>query len=308
MAFKLSKVDDCDHGIQRIHEIKRNIVSRRTIRQLVEIDEYENFGIGVCLDGWPQCAQIDGDKYHQAFVHQALLPLLAHWEGSSRLRNGLSVCVLGGGDFGVVHELTRYEAVKSVRQVDWDLEFCELAKEYLECIHHGAWQDPRLQIEVEKCNAFEFLPGSSEKYDVIFGDLTDLSNVNGLMPDFASLISPRLNPGGIFITQAGELSNVPSALAVSLEGYASLKGNFKRFWISRTHIPSFGYEQSFILATDDEQFNPLALSPSELDALINKSVKGELSEYSGAVHHGMFAISPRLKGEICRILGKSFCQ
>ena len=308
MPFELSKIDACDHGIERIHQLKRVILHKKTARQMVEIDEYENYGVGVWLDGWPQCAEGDSAKYHESFVHQALLPYLAYRQNAGTLDQGIKVCILGGGDFGVAYELCRYKAVTQIHQVDWDPEFMEMAKEHLEAIHHGSWQDPRVKVELEMGDAFEFLPKTTETYDVIFGDLTDLANLNELMPNFAALLARIMREDALFITQAGELSNVPAALEVALDGYKSLAPHFKKSWVSRIYIPSFAYEQSFLMTTNNTAIDPLALPASEVDNVIAENIAGELSEYSGAVHHALFALPPSLRKILGRELGSGFAQ
>lgn len=216
--------------------------------------------------------------------------------------------MLGGGDFALAHELTLYPNVADIHIIDWDSEFEELAKEHLKPIHHDSWKDPRVRIETGHPDVFEYLPQTSEHYDIIFGDLTDLSVAEGLLPNFGSYVKKCLVPKGKFITQAGELSRVPVVLKKFLDGLRFLAPHFRYFWISRTHIPFFGYEQAFILATDDESFNPLFSSARNIDYLIQSRPRISLSDYSGAIHHSIFALEPALKQAIYAVLGPKFPQ
>ncbi len=294
------QTDNCDHGIIRLHQLRRSLVKVRTKRQLVEIDDYENYGIGLCLDGWPQCDALYSPRFHQVFAHQVLL----------FTQGELKLGVLGGGDFALTHELTRYpySSVYDIHIIDWDLEFEELAKQHLRPIHHDSWKDPRVRVEINHPDVFEYLPQTYERYHVIFGDLTDLSVAEGLLPNFGSYIKERLLPNGKFITQAGELSRVPVPLKKFLDGLKFLAPHFRYFWISRTHIPFFGYEQVFVLATDDKNFCPTMFSAGYIDYLIRSKIGHLLSDYSGAVHQSIFALEPALKKIIHGVLGSKFLQ
>lgn len=297
------KVDRCDYGIMRCHQVNRPILKVKTSRQLVEIDEYENFGVGLCLDGSPQCSQGDSEKYHQLFVHPVLMPL------SDR---DLRVGILGGGDFGLVNEVRKYENVRYIKLIDWDKEFLAIAIKHLEPIHQGAWQDERLVIYCD--DVFQYLPKKDELFHVIFADLTDIATASDLLPGFGLHVKNHLLENGVFVTQAGDGSATPHALELFLEGLKNIEPCFRYFWILREHIPFFGYEQAFVIATDSAAFNPfdkMCYRPDRpyyrIDALIKKKA-GLLNEYSGAVHHGAFALPPAIKEKIYQVLGQKFAK
>lgn len=143
----LTKTDACDEGVVRTYDLHRSIIHKQTARQKIEIDDFKNFGVSIWIDGWPQCAEGDTDRYHQALIHPALI----------NRTSPFSVIVLGGGDFGAAHELTKYPNLSSLHIVDWDLEFIEIAKEHLKPIHRGSWQDPRVTVETEFPDVFNIL-------------------------------------------------------------------------------------------------------------------------------------------------------
>ena len=93
-----------------------------------------------------------------------------------------------------------------------------------------------------------------------------------------------------------------------LKGLAELAEDFKFIWIYKTTIPFFGYEQMFTIATDDASFNPLSVAKEEIDEMIRERIRGPLHQFSDAVYHGAFALSPYSKREIRAVLGDKFPQ
>ena len=295
------RIDGCDHGIEHHHAIVKAILSKKTHRgQLVEMDEFENFGIGVSIDGEPQFSELDTDMFHQPFAHQAL-PFL-------RDRRHIGIC--GGGDFGLVREIVRYPDIETITVIDWDFDFMEIAKGKLEFVHQGAWRDPRVSIEEHCPDAFDFIAHTEKRFNAIFWDLTDMTTTRGIRPNFVRLVKRLLAPGGVWIIQAGQLSKIPAALDAFLENLQVIAPEFARIWVSKRFIPFFSYEQAWIIATDDGNFNPLIGGQENFGILLAHAIRSdeELSEYSGKTHFANFALSPSIHRAIKRILGSKFLQ
>ena len=284
--FKNERIDDCDEGARHHYEVIENIVDKQTARQRIQIDRLTRFGIFVSIDGWPQVAEFDSDRYHEALVHPALINRL-------RDENQFNVCLLGGGDFGAACQLVKYPNCNKIKMVDWDLEFIEITKSTLECIHHNAWKDPRVDVEKVNCDVFDFFKNCSEKYDVVFGDLTDLTSLGNGVASFVQQMKNLLKPNGTFISQASEFPSLPNQFEQFTQMLNSTKEVFKHIWVYRSYIPSFAYEQAFIIGTDDDSYDPLLWDAEQVDLWISK-LKSEVTEYSGRIHQGLFGIPKRL--------------
>lgn len=275
-------IDECDKGVRHHYDVIETILDTKTSKQRIEIHNFVRFGIGVWIDGWPQCAQFDSDKYHESLVHPGLIHLADQ-------TTPFTVCVLGGGDFGIIHQLVKYRSCEKIHMVDWDLEFLEITKKHLRCIHHDAWKDPRVSIEKKTPDVFEFFRVCSEKYDVVFGDLTDLISFGSGVKSFVGQMKVLLKSDGIFISQASEFPSIPSEHDSFVDSILQTKELFKHVWIYKSYIPSFGYEQSYIIGSDKEEFDPLTLETNVIDKKINQ-LSGKMTEYSGSIHSSLFAL------------------
>jgi spermidine synthase len=290
MSDKLIKVDACDDGVEHHYELIQEIAHVQTARQKIEIDNFKRFGVGVWIDGWPQCAEFDSDRYHEALVH----PSLIHRASSS---TPFTACILGGGDFGVVNQLVKYKNLQSAHMVDWDLEFIELTKKHLTPIHHDSWKDPRVTVETKNPDVFQFFEVNKEQFDIVFGDLTDLTSMGSGVKSFIEQIKALVKSDGVFVSQSSEYPTMPSQYEEFISMVKMVGSIFKKVWIYKTYVPSFAYEQAFILGTDSLTFNPLASSASVIDENIS-ALNKPLTEYSGAIHHGMFALPPSLTSRL----------
>jgi len=290
MSKSTIKIDACDDGVEHHYEVTEHVAHVQTARQKIEIDIYKRFGLGVWIDGWPQCAEFDSDRYHEALVHPALI----RRAGSE---TPFSACILGGGDFGAVNQLVKYKNLSSAHMVDWDLEFIELTKQHLEPIHHDSWKDPRVSVEMDHPDVFAFFKANTKLYDIVFGDLTDLTSMGSGVKSFIEQIKALMTPDGVFVSQSSEYPTMPQQHDEFVSMVQMVQSIFKKVWIYRTYIPSFAYEQAFILGSDDASFNPLAASPHAIDEQI-ACLGQPLTEYTGAIHHGMFALPPSLTARL----------
>ena len=282
---KVTITDACDEGALHVYDVAEPIITVQTKRQKIEINNIARFGVSVWIDGWPQCAEYDSDRYHEALAHPALIHRAD--EGTA-----FSACILGGGDFGLVNQLVKYKNLSKVHMIDWDLEFTELAKKHLSSINHGTWSDPRVHVETKTPDVFEFFTVCKERFDIVFGDLTDLTSMGSGVKSFIENIKGLVVKDGLFVSQSSEYPTMPGQLDEFISMVRMVQSVFKHAWIYRTYIPSFAYEQAFIIATDSE-FNPLELSIGEVDKKI-AALSVPVTEYSGALHHAMFAMPPSL--------------
>jgi spermidine synthase len=280
--FAIERIDDCDEGVRHHYEVLETLVDTKTSRQHITIDNLSRFGLFVTIDGWPQVAESDSDRYHEALVHAGLINRLKD-------KNDFTVCLLGGGDFGAAYQLNKYPNCKTIKMVDWDLEFMEITKKHLKPIHHDSWKDTRVDIETKNCDVFEFFKVCTTKYDVVFGDLTDLTSLGSGVSSFVEQMKGLLKDNGTFVSQASEFPTSKEQIAEFKEMLNNVKTVFKHLWIYRCYVPSFAYEQAFIIGSDNDEYDPLSWSISEVDDWI-KHLNGSVTEYSGRIHQGMFGI------------------
>ncbi|GFZ22052.1 S-adenosyl-L-methionine-dependent methyltransferases superfamily protein [Actinidia rufa] len=161
--------------------------------QEIQLLDTKPFGKALVIDGKLQSAEIDEFIYHESLVHPALL----------HHPNPKAIFIMGGGEGSTARELLRHNTVVKVVMCDIDEEVVDFCKSYL-VVNREAFCDPRLELIINDARAE--LEGRDESYDVIVGDLAD--PIAGgpcyklyTKSFYESVVKPRLNQGGIFVTQ-----------------------------------------------------------------------------------------------------------
>ncbi|GFZ22032.1 S-adenosyl-L-methionine-dependent methyltransferases superfamily protein [Actinidia rufa] len=179
---------------------------------------------------------------------------------------------MGGGEGSTARELLRHNTVVKVVMCDIDEEVVDFCKSYL-VVNREAFCDPRLELIINDARAE--LEGRDESYDVIVGDLAD--PIAGgpcyklyTKSFYESVVKPRLNQGGIFVTQAGP-AGVFSHTEVFSCIYNTLRQVFKYVVPYSAHIPSYADIWGWIMASD----SPFGVSADELDLRMKQRIKGE---------------------------------
>lgn len=156
---------------------------------------FENIAFGrmLALDGVVQTTECDEFIYHEMMAH---VPLIAHV-------NAKKVLIIGGGDGGLLREVSCHPSVEKITMVEIDAAVVTFCKKYLPRHNAGAFEDPRFTLIVG--NGIDFVSQSSEKFDIIISDCTDpIGLAKSLFtPDFYRGCARCLNEDGIFVAQSG---------------------------------------------------------------------------------------------------------
>ena len=269
------------------YEVTRVLYRGRTAFQEVEIAETRPYGLALFLDGQPQSAAADEFIYHEALVHPALV---AHPEPRR-------VFIAGGGEGATLREVLRHPSVERASMVDIDGELVRLAREHLEPMHRGAFDDPRADVVIG--DALVHLREREERYDAIVIDLTDPSDdgpVGELYGEpFYRLVRSRLNEGGIVALQAY------SCAINNLGWYTRIVKTLQRVFPLvrpyRVEVPSF--KDSWGLGTASAARDPKALGDLAVEAILRARGLTDLRFYDGETHVTMFTL-PRYVREALR--------
>jgi len=251
--------------------------------QTVEVIESVIYGKCLILDGKVQSCEKDEFIYHEALVHPAML---LH-------PNPETVFIAGGGEGATLREVLAYKTVKKVVMVDIDAEVVDICKQLLPAHHHGSFDDPR--VELLHMDARKYLAETKELFDVIIIDLPE--PIEGgpayllYTEKFYRLLRSKLATDATFALQAG-----PTCLGITRVYTAinnTLKTAFPVVAAYEAHIPSFGGSWGFSLAS--LKFDPLKLSPEEVDRRISHRLNKPLAFYDGQTHQGLFFIPKYLR-------------
>src|SRR5690606_20753644 len=96
------------------------------------------------LDGSFMTSEAEEFFYHEAMAHPAAI---AHPEPRS-------VLVIGGGDGGLAEELLKHPSVAELTLVELDGQVIEASRAWLQDVHRGALDDPRVKVRLEDGAAF----------------------------------------------------------------------------------------------------------------------------------------------------------
>ncbi|XP_012832447.1 PREDICTED: thermospermine synthase ACAULIS5-like [Erythranthe guttata] len=155
---------------------------------------------------------------------------------------------------------------------DIDEEVVNFGKSHL-LVNKEAFYDPRLELIINDARAE--LERREETYDVIIGDLADPIEGGPCYQLYTKsfyelIVKPKLNPAGIFVTQAGP-AGIFSHTEVFSCIFNTLKQVFKYVVPYSAHIPSYADTWGWIMASD----SPFTLSADEFDMRIKQRIEGE---------------------------------
>ncbi len=262
----------------QLFSVDRVIYREKTDHQDLVIFENAIFGRVLALDGAIQTTERDNHIYHEMLAH---VPILAH----GRARN---VLIVGGGDGGCLREVARHP-VDQICMVDLDRKVIDLSKKYLPSLSDGAFDDPRLTLEIADGKAF--VNQTDRRFDVIVVDSTDPIGPGAALytPDFYAGCRRCLAEGGVVVTQNG----VPLLQEDEVrDSYRALKHLFADVGFYLVPVPSYtGGALAVGWATDDPE-----LRQHEYATIAARYDNAGLPTryYSPAIHVGSFALPPEI--------------
>lgn len=246
--------------------MREHLFSHQTAFQRIDIYDTDCFSKVLTLDGHIQLSTLDEFAYHEALVH---IPLLALADGSGGgplySRGQLRALVVGGGDGGVLRELCRWPALRTIELVEIDADVIDACNRWLPEVSAGALNDPRVNVRIQ--DAFEFLEDVDQPYDIIVMDITDLyEGEDGALSErlftgkFHECVKNALSDEGILVTQADNHVFCPYSLE---EVKKTLGRIFPCLGCYQALVPSFGGFSAYCWAS---KF-PHSLSRGEPDLL-----------------------------------------
>jgi spermidine synthase len=200
------------------------------------------------LDGDLQFSTLDEYRYHEALVHPAM-----SINQSERMEEGFGVSsrrvlLMGAGDGLALREVLKWNDVERVLVIDLDPAVVALARShpFLVNANANAFADPR--VEVRYADAFTAMSALDETFDVIIADFPDPDRdviAKLYTQGFYRRVISRLNPTGVFVTQASSPFFAPRAFACIAATLESIDLAVRPYTID---VPSFG-PWGFVLAT-----------------------------------------------------------
>lgn len=250
------------------------LAQKQSAYQYIEVFENALFGRVMRIDGCFMTSERDEFFYHEPMVH---LPAIAHPGPRSAL-------VVGGGDGGAAEELLKHPGMQRVVLAELDADVVALAREWLGAIHHGAFDDPRLELHIG--DAGVLVESGTERFDQIVLDLTDPFGpaLDLYTVEFYQACQRVLNPGGVLSLHLGSPIHLPQSMARIA---ASLRAVFPVVRTCLQYVPLYGTLWCLAMASDST--DPALLGEVEVDARIAQRGLGDLQLYNGAIHQALLA-------------------
>ncbi|CAI7864739.1 unnamed protein product [Closterium sp. NIES-54] len=210
-------------------KIEKVVFEGKSDFQDVAIFQSETYGKVLVLDGVIQLTERDECAYQEMITH---VPLCS-------IPNPKKVLVVGGGDGGVLREVSRHVGVEQIDIVEIDGMVIDVSKEHFPAVAIG-YKDPRVNVTVGDGVAFlKAVPEGT--YDAIIVDSSDpIGPAQQLFerPFFESM-ARALRPGGVVCTQAESLwLHLPIIKDIALACHHAFKGSVNYAWTSVPTYPS----------------------------------------------------------------------
>jgi len=255
--------------------------------QMVQVIQAIPWGRCLILDGHMQSSENDEFVYHESLVHPVMM----------NHPNPKNIFVGGGGEGSTLREILRYTSVEKITMVDIDGECVDVCKRFLPNHHKGSFDDPRVELIIQ--DAKVYLENTTEKFDVMFFDLSD--PVEGgpakllYTRKFYEMCAKRLKEKGILATQAGP-SGILTGHQIFSPIHSTLRLVFSHTFASSVFIPSYNDCWGFVYASMSEEFNPTRSKKNEVIEKLSK-IKGgnELKFLDGLSYKSIFLFPKSLR-------------
>jgi spermidine synthase len=257
-------------------EVEEVLFEGKSDFQDVLIFKSKTYGNVLVLDGVIQLTDRDEFSYQEMITH---LPMFAH-KGSPK-----NICVIGGGDGGVVTQLTKYKSVESIDLCEIDKLVIDSTRRFFPKFASG-FADPRLKIKIG--DGLKYLRDLSEPtYDVIIVDSSDpVGPAESLFGrDFYESCFRALKEGGIVATQS---ESFWLHLSLIEELYSFATTLFPTVSYAYTVIPTYPCGQiGFMMFSKEKGLDLTKPKKTPEEALIDPE---SLTYYHPRIHEASFVL------------------
>lgn len=258
----------------------RRLAQVASPHQTIEVWDTPQLGRLFTLDGRPMTSVGDEFIYHECMTHPAAI---AHPAPRKAL-------VLGGGDGGAARQLLKHPSIERIVIAELDREVVDMARRYLDDVHQGALDDPRVDLVIG--DSRHFVDTATEHFDLVIFDLTPPdSPAAGLYTlDFYARLKRVLAPRGTLSMHLGSpLFHSPRIAAL----LADLHASFAVVAPLSAHVPLYGSPWLMAIASDTLDAASLFAHDVE-ERLAERQIEG-LRYYDARLHPALFTLPRALR-------------
>lgn len=258
----------------------RRLAQVASPHQTIEVWDTPQLGRLFTLDGRPMTSVGDEFIYHECMTHPAAI---AHPAPRKAL-------VLGGGDGGAARQLLKHPSIERIVIAELDREVVDMARRYLDDVHQGALDDPRVDLVIG--DARHFVDTATEHFDLVIFDLTPPdSPAAGLYTlDFYARLKRVLAPRGTLSMHLGSPLFHSPRIAALLD---DLHASFAVVAPLSAHVPLYGSPWLMAIASDTLDAASLFAHDVE-ERLAERQIEG-LRYYDARLHPALFTLPRALR-------------
>lgn len=193
-------------GISLSLEVETVLFSQKSRFQQIDVYQTTHHGRMLVLDGIIQLTQYDEFAYQEMMAH---IPLFSHPDPKD-------VLVVGGGDGGILREISRHHCVERIDFCEIDETVINVSKQFFPDLACG-FEDPRVTIHI--ADGLSFVKKKKDSYDIIIVDSSDPVGPGEdlFKKPFYEDLKAALKPGGLIATQGESFFMHPSEVRNLLE-------------------------------------------------------------------------------------------
>lgn len=176
--------------VEYLYDVEEILYKGKSKFQEIVVIKNPYFGKMLILDDVVQLTERDEFFYHEMLTHIAL------FSHPSPKR----IAVIGGGDGGVVREVTKHKIVEKIYFVEIDEEVINISKRFFPTVSYGI-DDTRVDIKI--MDGAEFIKKrKTQDLDVVIIDSTDIVGFARTLftDEFFESVHNCLTDNGIFVT------------------------------------------------------------------------------------------------------------
>lgn len=253
--------------------VERQLYSGQSEFQRIDVFDSREFGRFLTLDGYLMLTEKDEFIYHEMMTH---VPMAVHSDPRK-------ILVIGGGDGGVIRELTRYEKIERIDMVEIDPLVVEVSKKYLPQTACRL-DDPRVHIYYE--DGLRFIRSVHEEYDLIIVDCSDPGGPGeGLFTkEFYGSCYKALKDDGIMVNQHESPFYEEDAMTMQ-RVHKRIVESFPISRVYQVHVPTFPAGH-WLFGFASKKYHPVR----DLDAVKWNMLGLSTRYYTTQLHAGAFAL------------------
>ncbi|XP_047171249.1 spermidine synthase-like [Vigna umbellata] len=267
-------------GEAHIYKMEKIIFQGKSEFQELLVFESSRHGKVAILDGYIQLTENDEFAYQEMLTHLALCSV----------PNPKKVLLVGGGDGGILREISRHASVEHIDICEIDKMVIDVYKKFFPDIAVG-YEDPRVHVHIRDGIAFiNSVPEGT--YDVIILDaFQPMGPIAEVLASncFLDSVAKALRPGGVLSAPADSLWHKNFVVADTIAKCKNVfKGSVNYAW---TTVPTYasGVIGFMLCSTEGPPVNfKHPINP--LNTKQNGVAKGPPKFYNSEIHSAAFCL------------------